>query len=542
MSSRLRQFLLPAFYSLLITILLAACSAPPATPNDGGGIPDGTTNDTGSADDGGETIEQPEASDAFEITDCPYESPDNLDIECGFVTVPENRTKEGSPDINLMVAVVRAENPTADSVVYLAGGPGSSGLDEFFQDVEGWEAYGFFGERDVIFVDQRGTGFSEPTLNCPELENVDYESGEDPEGDATRACHDRLVEEGIDLTAYNTTENAADIDAIREALGYDQWNLLGISYGTRLALTIMRNHPEGVRAAIIDGVYPLDVDAAAEEAPNLWTSLQAMMAGCAADPACNEAYPDLENVLIETVGNLNENPADYSAIDFETGDESDATLTGDDLLNGLSQAMYDSSSIPLLPRVIYDVSDGDFESYALLAGSLGFARPQSRPRQDDEDVSDSEGMNTSVECHDEYAFATIEDAEAAVESVPEELQSGLFGAASWLDTCEWWGAGEADPSLNEPVTSDIPTLVLSGEFDPVTPPAWGEMAASHLTTHYAYTVHGGGHAVSAFDECVVHVVNQFLDDPTVEPDATCVQDIAAPAWIMPDDPLDMFEE
>lgn len=537
MSFRFRQLSLIAVCWLLITFLLAACAPAPEVPNSA----------DGASDDGGEEVaeeeqeedfEEAEPSGEFETTDCPYEAPANLTIECGFVSVPENRTISDSPTISIMVAIVRADEASAEPIVYLAGGPGSSGLEEFYQDVEGWEAYGWFGERDVIFVDQRGTGFSEPTLNCPEVEEVDMESGsDDPEGDATRACQERLVEEGVDLTAYNTTENAADIDAIREALGYEQWNILGISYGTRLALMIMRNHPEGVRSVIIDGVYPLDVDSAAEEAPNLWAAIQAFIVDCAADSACNDAYPDLETVLIDTVAALNESPADYAAYDFETGDEYDATLTGDDLLNTISQSMYDSSMIPLLPRVIYDVSEGDYESYALLSGSSG----ASRPRQD-EDVSDSEGMNTSVECHDEYAFADLADAEAALESVPEELQSGLYGAAGWLDTCDWWGAGEADPSVNEPVESDIPTLVLSGEFDPVTPPAWADLAAEHLSTSYVYTVRGGGHAVSAFDECVVHVVTQFLADPDTEPDATCVQDIGAPAWIMPDDPLDMFEQ
>lgn len=538
MLSPVRRTLWVVLSCLLITMLLTACGGAPDVPDGEFDSGDMDVEDEAEIDE--EEIDRPESSDAYEPTDCPYDPPGHLDIECGYVTVPENRTISDSPDIQLMVAIVRAPQANAEPVVYLAGGPGSSGIDEFFQDVEGWELYGWFGERDVIFVDQRGTGFSEPTLNCPELENVDYESGEeDPQGEATLACHTRLVDEGIDLTAYNTTENAADIDAIREALGYDEWNLFGISYGTRLALMVMRNHPEGVRAAIIDGVYPLEVDSAAEEAPNLWAALQAMMADCTADPQCGEAYPDLEEVLLQTVADLNENPVDYVAIDFETGDEYDEILTGDSLINTLTQAMYDSTMIPLLPRVIYDTADGDYDAYSLLAGASGASRPYQRQ---DDDVSDSEGMNTSVECHDEYAFASLETAESAAATIPDEVFSSLYNAESWLETCEWWGAGAGDPSLNQPVTSDIPTLVLSGEFDPVTPPSWGDLAAQALSRRYVYTVRGGGHAVSSFDDCVLHVVNQFLDDPGLEPDATCIQDIAGPAWIMPDEPMDMFEQ
>ena len=197
-------------------------------------------------------VEQPsiQSEASYAVEDCPFDIPDGYDMECGYLTVPENRSDPNSATIDLAVAIVRVDNPASDPIIYLAGGPGSSAIDEFVSAPESWDINQFLYGSDLILLDQRGTGYSYPTLNCWEMEQAAENSISDY--DAAVACHDRLVSDGIDLTAYNSAESAADVEDLRIALGYDTWNLFGISYGTRLALEVMRDYPDGIRSVIID--------------------------------------------------------------------------------------------------------------------------------------------------------------------------------------------------------------------------------------------------------------------------------------------------
>ncbi|MFZ0545433.1 MAG: alpha/beta fold hydrolase, partial [Candidatus Promineifilaceae bacterium] len=279
----------------------------------------------------------------YEASDCPFEIPNGYDIECGYLTVPENRTSADSAQIELAVATVYAANQEAAAnnppVVYLAGGPGGSALDDFVADPESWN-YPFLETRDLILIDQRGTGHSLPTLDCPEFQTA--ADNENPD----ELCYDRLVNEGIDLTGYNTPENAADIADLREALGYPEWDLLGISYGTRLALEVMRNHPQGIRAVILDSVFPPNADTPVDEIYSVTDALAQLYADCDRDDYCRETYPDLEAVFLDTVQRLN--------------DDQTAEIYGDDLVFALSNAFSDTSLIPLIPYVIYAVSEGNY--------------------------------------------------------------------------------------------------------------------------------------------------------------------------------------
>ncbi|MBK7895873.1 MAG: alpha/beta fold hydrolase [Anaerolineaceae bacterium] len=234
----------------------------------------------------------------FQFTDCPFNA--SGDIECGFLTVPEDRSSASSPTIELAVAIVAApDGATAPPIVYLAGGPGGSGIDDYIADPEGWEMP-FLQNRDLILLDQRGTGFSEPSLDCPEFAEADEQDNPDA------LCFDRLTSEGINLMAYNTQENAADVEALRQALGIEAWDLLGISYGTRLALEVMRNHPAGIRAVILDSPFPPNADTPVDEVYSFTDALAELVADCERDDSCRENYPDLENVFLDTVQRLNE--------------------------------------------------------------------------------------------------------------------------------------------------------------------------------------------------------------------------------------------
>ena len=453
-----------------------------------------------------------ETNGAFQYIDCNHMAmpTGDYDIDCGYLTVPENRTISDSRLIQLAVAIVR--NPTGSQnppVIYLAGGPGSSAIHEFLDDPDEWN-YDFLQTRDLILLDQRGTGFSWPSLHCPELAEGDFTT-ENPERD----CHSRLLAEGIDLTAYNTAENGADVAALRLALGYDEWDLLGISYGTRLALVVMRDNPEGVRSVVLDSVFPPNANTPIDEAMNIWESLQTLFADCEAEAYCRENYPDLEAVFLETVADLNENPAD--------------DLTGDDFVFIIAEALNDTFSIPLLPVVIYDVYYGDYD--ALDEIDSGYFDYSLRPRyQANDDLSDSDGMYNSVICRDEYSFGTYEAAEAhIVGSVPEEIEAAILqGVFELFQTCAYWGAGRAAAIEDTAVYSDIPTLILAGQYDHATPPKWAYLTAETLSRAYLFEFPGAGHALIMAGDCPLSLIDQFYDDPWSAPDGSCLADTEWP--------------
>ncbi|MBI1282564.1 MAG: alpha/beta fold hydrolase [Anaerolineaceae bacterium] len=465
---------------------------------------------------------------SIEPTSCWMELAEGLvegqNVECGYLIVPEDRTNPSSPTIQLAYAVLRApsDSPKPDPVIYLAGGPGGNAVGE----LNAWVGTTYLEDRDLILLDQRGTGFSQPTLNCPEVEQ-----GEE---NGLQACHDRLVGEGVNLQAYNSVENAADVADLRVALGYDEWNLFGISYGTRLALTVMRDHPEGVRSVIIDSVYPPEVSSWEEYGANTADVFHRLFQACAANAECDAAYPDLENTFYDTVAKLNTEPASYSGT-AKSGDSEDKTMSGSDFIDRLFQVMYSSENIPAIPMVISEVANGNYTALDdLESGQSGEPDRRRLVQSADEDVSDSEGMNNSVDCQEEVAFNDENKAIANVPADPPLMHDNSVAAIqSTFSDCQIWGVKAADKRETQPVVSDIPTLVVAGEFDPITPAKWAQSAASHLSNSTFFLFPGGGHGVIDLNECTMGIMQAFLEDPTAKPDGSCVADITEPQWVLP---------
>jgi pimeloyl-ACP methyl ester carboxylesterase len=482
-------------------------------------------------------VEEPAYQPHFEPAECQFEIPAGQTVECGYLTVPEDRSHPEGPTIRLHVAIFRSHsnNLTPNPVVYLAGGPGEQAL-ETMPLLFNLRFAPFLANRDFIVFDQRGTGYSEPALDCPEFTDLAYATLDrdlSPEEtvalgtEAICSCHDRLVSEGVNLAAYNSAESAADLNDLRLTLGYEEWNLVGISYGTRLALTAMRDYPEGIRSVVLDSAYPLQVSLYAEMPANFDRALNVFFHGCATDPACSEAYPELETVFYQLVDQLNASPVTFSATQPLSGETYDVLMNGDGLIGFLFQSLYSTELIPLLPKILFDVRDANYDILAVVMGSF---------------LSNIEfvsmGMQFSVQCGEEVHFSTPGEFAAAAEAYPEIGR--LFDASPNLGEpvftiCEIWGAKEADAIENEPVASEIPTLVLAGEYDPVTPPAWGEMVAETLSNSFYYEFPGVGHGASiSGEECPLSIALEFLDDPTTEPDGSCVADMSSPAFVIPE--------
>ena len=473
---------------------------------------------------------------AFEAATCPFDIPAGQTVECGYLTVPEDHSQPDGATLRLAVAIFRSPNPdkASDPIVYLEGGPGGDAL-ETVPLLFNLRFAPLLENRDLIMFDQRGTGFSEPSLACPEYTELTFEYLDDyltPEESASLAsealmqCRERLANEGVNFAVFNSAASAADLDALRQALGYKQWNLWGVSYGTRLALTAMRDFPEGIRSVVLDSAYPLESNLYASIAANGARAIEALFTGCAADPACNAAYPDLEDALSELVGQLNDTPVTLSITNPLNGQRYDALITGDALVGFVFQSLYVSDVIPLLPQIIFDGLEGNFDSLGQLLGAF---------------LSNSDfvsiGMQLAVQCNDEVGFSSEAELSAALEDFPE-LRNFLISTPTLgpgiVALCESWGGGETKALENEPVSSDIPTLVLAGEYDPITPPTWSQQVAGALENAYYVEFRGQGHGPSLQNSCARAVMQEFFDDPANTPEAACIADMTAPPFAVPE--------
>jgi pimeloyl-ACP methyl ester carboxylesterase len=455
------------------------------------------------------------ALNTFSEAPCKVDVPDELEVTCGYLTVPMSHVMKIDTPMRLHVAIIKNVSgiSNAPGMVYFTGGPGGSGT----IGLESWIDFPGLITHDFITFDQRGMGYSEPSLNCPEMEQSDVEDA----ADTVAACRDRLKAEGIELSAFNSVESAADADALRAALGYKQWVLYGVSYGSKLALNVLRDYPAGVSAAIIDAVYPLHRNATEEEGTFGVAAINTLLAGCSKDTRCSGAFPGLEEAFWPWMEDLNASPADAG----EAGE-----IDAGGVYDLLFEALYNTEVIPVLPLAIWNAMEGDFELLLTIDSQDGAGR-QGGDADELASLEDAEGASLSVDCSEEVAFDNLDKAIANIKKLPVAVQDHLVARAeNTFVSCEVWGALDAHPLENEPVSSSVPTLVLSGTYDPITPPAWGEAAAATLSKSYRYDFVGMGHGVYGEDDCPNQIVSAFLANPNQAPDSSCIASMNLPVF------------
>ncbi len=462
----------------------------------------------------------------FEPSACPVGVPAGAKVDCGYLIVPQDRQQPEGRTIRMAVAILksRSQNPATDPLVFLAGGPGASAL----ASLGWWLGSPLLDHRDIILLEQRGTHYADPWLDCPEIDAAlrdNFGRVEAPGKEvayvvqAAIQCRDRLVGKGVNLAAYNSAEIASDVEDLRRVRGYDKWNLYGISNGTRLALTVMRDHPAGIRSVVLDSVFPPQSDGYIERLPDFDQALRAVFAACAANPRCRAAYPDLERVFYDVVKRMNARPVSISIHVFPYH----LQLTGDDLIAGMHRALYDPSLISFMPLLIYQVHDGNHDVLVPLADeSLSFLTGMSR------------GMLYSVECHDEMPFNDPRILETTVKAYARLGNYLSDDTQAALAICNIWGAGQAGHIETEPVRSDIPTLILSGQHDPITPPRLGELAAETLNHSFVFEFPGQAHGVINDSPCPISMTIAFLNDPTTAPDAGCMSQMRSLTFVTQD--------
>lgn len=459
----------------------------------------------------GRTTRSPVA--AFDDTACWVDAPAGLSMRCGWVRVPERRG-HGGRTISLAVAVLSA-GPTVPSsdtapTILLAGGPGQGAIDTIlntFAEVDRYhrepptdqvglailadvsaaldEWRRSMERRPLVLLDQRGTGHSEPSMECTESDLV--------------ACRARLVNNGADLAGYTTEENADDVAAVATALGHEKVNLDGGSYGTRLGLEVLRRHGDIVRAAVLESVAPPQLSMDVEAVRHYGQNLSRLFDACAADPGCATAHPALESTFYRAVADLDANPLAGEA------------FTGQDLRRTVWNGLYDWRVIPWLPGLITAAERRD------TAVVSEFLRRTSQPAND----GLADGMRWSIECSGTEAV-TLTDLQAAGGDLRPAIRDAVVADfAGMLATCQTWNVPAADAVSRRPVVSDRPVLLLSGEFDSGTPREYAEEAARTLSHATSVVLPGLGHTSGYFTPCGQQLRQRFLDAPDAPLGATC---------------------
>ncbi len=469
--------------------------------------------------------------------DCPFDVPPGANVSCSYVVVPEDRTGDPSHTIRLAVAVYHSTNPNPapDPVVFLQGGPGGEAVNlitGYYKQL----VVPILEKRDFITFDQRGTGLSDPALNCDELSKAYLQDVEGLIPSSTRglvysnamvSCNGLMSAKGIDLNAYTTVESSDDIKDILSLLGYQKADLYGASYGTRLAQVVMRDHPEIVNSVILDSVVPVETNSFAQSPQAMQAGLRTLFDSCATDTECNAAYPNLETVFWNLLSQLDAKPVTITTGNPQTGTVIE-NVDGSTVMNVIIGSIKESDLINTAPQSIYRFKNGDFSTLIATQSSLPYG---------------FEGINIglfiSMMCHENILATTPQELQGiAVSSKDIEEYAWLpfYGSAQDIfRDCKSWGATGPTLGENAPVSSDIPTLVITGKFDPTTPPMYAQQVASHLGHSYFFEFPDQGHVPTATDTsgCAMDTVVSFLNNPSVEPDHSCLDKMSPIRFLTP---------
>jgi pimeloyl-ACP methyl ester carboxylesterase len=438
-----------------------------------------------------------------------------LQAQCGTLRVPEDRAHPEKRQIDLKVAIVPAlaRSPQPDALFLLAGGPGQAATEAIGPILGAFERVR--RTRDLVLVDQRGTGSSHP-LRC-DLNDAGAPlskrlSAESVSVEKFRRC---LAGYDADVRFYTTSIAMQDLDDVRAALGYEQIDLWGGSYGTRAALAYLRDHEAHVRAVVLDGVAPVELKLPVTFAADAQRSLDLLFASCAAEKSCDAAFPDLPKQFAALLEKLSKAPARVRAADPLTGAPADVEISRDAFAAGLRGVLYQQDFASLAPLIVAHAAAGDFAPFIAATAGLdaGFSRTMSF------------GMMFSVVCAEDLPGVT----EQQIDDAAKGTFLGPFLAREFASVCAIW---PREAQRREPTKSTKPVLLLSGEIDPATPPRWAETAKQTLPNSRHFVLPGVGHGATA-EGCVPLLISQFIDAASVAAlDGACLKPLRRPPFFV----------
>ncbi len=440
--------------------------------------------------------------------------------ECSTVEVLEDRTDPDSRKIPLRVVVVRARArvPASDPVFFLAGGPGQAATEAFPPLLVAYED--LTHDRDVVLVDIRGTGAS-TALDCDFGQTVQDQLNSEFDAAELERCHASLPGDSV----HHTTRNVvADLEQVREGLAYDKVNLVGGSYGTRLALEYTRHHGDRVRTMVLDGVAPPQMAMPEGFAVDAQSAFDAAVGACAGEPACRAAFPDVAGDLDLVLSRLSNGPMAVELDHPRTGETIQITVDRAMFVGGLRGILYSPELTALLPLVLHRAAAGDLGP--LLGQAVLFA--------DSVGETMSVGLLLSMLCAED-----LPRTDAKVQRVRDaETFLGTSVYDAMVRACEHWPHASEPENGGQPVVSDVPTMLLSGAVDPVTPPRWADIAAQTLSRSKHVVLPHLGHGTITRG-CVPKMVTSFVKTADPIPadgesaaDGECVAEIRRPPFFV----------
>lgn len=439
---------------------------------------------------------------------------DSNKISCYLIPVFRDVSKPAMGKFYLSVLVAPSLNKTNESpLLYLHGGPGYATLGNVpkYLKSKTWEL--IRGKRSLIFFDYRGTGFSEPKI-CPYINdslakfsrnNISPVARQSFKIALYKKCRLQLLEEGIDVSAFNSFQLAEDAETIRQSLQIEKWNVYGVSHGTTVALNLLRNHGKHISSMILDSPFPPNAPWLDFVRP-FDTCFKVLETKISADPIAFSHFPSIRTDFVKALIRLNKNPVKIKNNDIA----SDYDFNGDDFAWSIWTAMLKPGAIPLVPLLIHEVGNGN--DYILSKWAIAFNDPNSHGMF-------SELQSNAILCY-EGKPKTQADTKAALLAKYPDFSS--FNIDFEGDLCDAWQPNSAGAQIFEPVVSYVPVLILSGEYDPVCPPLYGELTAKTLSKSTFIIVPSASHAAIHVDDCIRNIAATFLSDPEKKLTINCV--------------------
>jgi pimeloyl-ACP methyl ester carboxylesterase len=438
----------------------------------------------------------------------------NAEGLCGNYEVYENRSSESGRKItlNIMVLPAISDKPASDAWFALAGGPGQSAVETFPLPGSTTKVR---EQRDVVLVDQRGTGKSNP-LPCQLRDPKDAQEmvGESMAPEKVHACRVKL-DEKADLTQYTTSIAADDLDEIRQAMGYDKINVFGGSYGTRAALVYLRRHGEHVRTLTLEGVAPPQYRIPLAFSRTTQNSIDQLIGRCAADDVCHKDYPDLKKEFAAIVDRLDKSPAHFEVKNRHAGATQPVTLSRGMFVADLRPLLYVPELVSEFPYMIHRAYQNDWTMYAAAVLMVRDAIDKTLDR----------GMSLSVICAEDIPGLT----EATIGKETKGTYLGDFQLRQYQRACREWAQGAIPVDFHSPIKSSVPALLISGALDPATPPEASAEAAQDLTNSRVVVVKDGTHGTGS--PCIDGLISQFVaQGSTADLAVSCADQIHLPPF------------
>ena len=443
----------------------------------------------------------------------------------GYLEVLENRTSTNNNTIKIPVYIFksRSDNPKPDPIIYTVGGPGSTTM----PSAQYMKYYKYLDDRDFILIEQRGNYYAKPHLDCPEWSKAVYQSNlpnfnpnqnDSIFTEAARLCRDRLTKTGTDLNGYNTNEIAADISDLVKVLGIEEYNLLTISYSTKIAQVLLRDYPKGIRSVVMDSALPLEVNYDEESVENLIEAVEKMLSDCESQIDCKDAFPNLKQLFYEYLTDKTADPLVINIENPKNGDNETFYLKGKDLISVFTSAS--TGNVTNIPFEINKLLNNDFSYIKNQLSSL-FQLPKGGA---------GIGMRLSVWCSEEYPFNDQEVIKKETTKYPELI--GLSPAVFDSSICNIWSVAKVRDIENKAVKSDIPVLLINGEYDNETPPKWAFKMRENLNNSHHLVFKGWKHIPTTNwgNQCAMKAANEFFNNPNQAPNPDCFEEITTPKF------------